>query len=188
MIPLGYMAKRNFEPPPALGLTEVVDIYSVNACVNDNFADYVNYWKHNGYWFFDSPEVIRQVARENSIDLEGTKLFYYEAHDLEFDGQHWKPFAPWGQLPLNVESPRSKSLEGFDVIIVWTENSPDPEHSPLSCNGIAKELRTNIHCLFDTFGEAEAHLNEGAFAGCDPGNLRIVAVYSVNWPASSNVA
>jgi len=177
------MAKRNCEPPQALGLTKVVDIYSVNDCVNDNFADPVNYWKHNGNWFFDSPELIRQFARENSIDLKGTKLFYYEVHELEFDGERWKSFAPLPEMPLNVESPRSKSLEGFDVIIVWTEYSPDPEHSPLSCSGIANKLRTNIHCLFDTFGEAETHLNEGAFAGCDPGNLRIVAVYSVNWHA-----
>jgi hypothetical protein len=91
MIPLGYVAKRNCEPPPGLGLTGVVDIYSVSDCVNDNFAEYVNYWKHNGYWFFDSPELIRQVARENSINLKGTKLFYYEAHELEFDGQRWNP-------------------------------------------------------------------------------------------------
>jgi hypothetical protein len=52
MIPIGYMAKRICVPPPALGLSGIVDIYSVNDCVNDNFADYVNYWRHNGYWFF----------------------------------------------------------------------------------------------------------------------------------------
>jgi hypothetical protein len=73
------------------------------------------------------------------------------------------------------------------VVVVWTENSPDPEHSPLSCNGLAKKLKTNIHCLFDTFEEAETHLNKGDFGGCDPGNLQIFAVYSVNWPAFSNL-
>jgi hypothetical protein len=184
MIPIGYMAKRICVPPPALGLSGIVDIYSVNDCVNDNFADYVNYWRHNGYWFFDSPEVIRQVARENAIDLEGTKLFYYEAYELEFDGQRWKPFAPWDQMPLSVESPSDKSLEGFDVIVVWTENSPEPAHSPLSCNCMARELRTNTHCLFETFVEAETNLNLGAFAGCDRGNLRIIAVYSADWPTN----
>ncbi len=188
MIPIGYMAKRICEPPPALGLSGVFDIYSVSDCVNDNFADYVNNWRHNGYWFFDSPEAIRQVARENTIDLEGTKLFYYEAYELEFDGQRWKSFAPLDQMSLSVESPRDKSLEGFDVIVVWAENSPDPEHSPLSCNGMAKELKTNTHCLLETFEEAEANLTRGAFVGCDPGNLRIIAEYSVDWPASPNLA
>lgn len=182
MIPIGYMAKRICEPPPALELTGVVDIYSVNDDVNDNFADFVDYWRHNGYWFFDSPDLIRQLARENAIDLEGTKLFYYEAYELEFDGQRWKSFSPWGQLPLSVESPLDKNLEGFDVIVVWTENSPEPVHSPLSCNGMAKELRTNSHCLFETFEDAKSNLNRGSFVGCDPGNLRIIAVYSVDWP------
>ncbi|OQW33412.1 MAG: hypothetical protein A4E19_03115 [Nitrospira sp. SG-bin1] len=40
----------------------------------------LTFWKHNGYWFFDSPEVIEQVAREESIDLAGTKIFYYEVY------------------------------------------------------------------------------------------------------------
>ena len=37
----------------------VSDIYSVSGCVSKNFADYINYWKHNGYWFFDSPRIIQ---------------------------------------------------------------------------------------------------------------------------------
>jgi hypothetical protein len=176
------MAKRSCEKPPGLGLPEIGDIYSVNDCVNDNFADFTNYWKHNGYWFFDSPEAIGQVAQENSIDLQGHTLFYYEAHKLEFDGQSWQAFEPDSQLPVSVERPRHKALEGFDVIVVRPEHSAYPEHSPLSCSGLANRLKTNIHCLFETFEVAEAHLNQGAFSGCDPGNLRIVAVYSLNWP------
>jgi hypothetical protein len=182
MIPMGYMAKRNLQPPSALGLAGVIDIYSVNDCVNDNFADYVDYWKHNGYWFFDSPEIICQLAQENSIDLKGTKLFYYEVHELEFDGQTWRPFTPWTDLPMNVRKPGAKYLEGFDVITVWAENSPCPEHSPLSCNGIAKELRTNFRCLFETFEEAEGSISRGGFANCEPEKLRIVAVFSLDWP------
>ncbi|MGD1941959.1 MAG: hypothetical protein ACFB0G_11660 [Leptolyngbyaceae cyanobacterium] len=38
-------------------------------------ADYVNYWQHSGYWFFDSPEIIRQVRREHAIDLPGIQFF-----------------------------------------------------------------------------------------------------------------
>jgi len=64
----------------------VLDVYSVSNCVNDDFADYIKYWKHNGYWLFDSPEIIQTVARENSIQLAGTLLFYYEVFEKEFDG------------------------------------------------------------------------------------------------------
>jgi hypothetical protein len=182
MIPIGYMAKRNCDKPRALGLLTVTDIYSVNACVNDNFADYVDYWKHNGYWFFDSPKIIQSLSREHSIDLDGTRLFYYEAHELEFDGENWRNFSPWGQIPVNVVSPIQKRLEGFDVVTIWAENSPDPEHSPLSCNALADEIPTNSHCLLNSFEEAENALNAGKFKGNDPGAQRIFAVYSVDWP------
>ena len=57
-----------------------------------------------------------------------------------------------------------------------------PECSPLSCNGVAKELPTNAHCLFAGFEEAEAALSRGAFKDSEPGPYRIFAVYSVDWP------
>lgn len=51
MIPVGYMAKRVPMKPDWLKATDVVDIYSVSSCIAEDFADYIEYWKHNGYWF-----------------------------------------------------------------------------------------------------------------------------------------
>jgi hypothetical protein len=183
MIPIGYMAKSSCEKPTALGIPHVVDIYSVNNCVNDDFADYVDFWKHNGYWFFDSPRIISDLARENSIEISGSKLFYYEAHELEFDGENWRTFAPGFNIPVNVIPPSKKQFEGFDIVTVWVENSPAPEHSPLSCNSLANKVQTNSHCLIDSLETAKTSLNEGRFRGADPGAQRIFAVYSVDWPA-----
>ncbi len=180
MIPVGYMAKRVSERPEWLEANQVVDIYSVSSCVSDDFADYIKYWEHNGYWFFDSPEVMLCVARENSLSLEGTSLFYYEAHELEFDGKGWKEYGPEASIPTNVVLPASKRLEGFDVVTFYARTSP--ECSPLSCNSVAKELPTNTHCLLASFKEAEMHINSGAFAKCEPGPYRIFSVYSVDWP------
>jgi hypothetical protein len=181
---MGYMAKRTEGSPGWAKPPQVSDVYSVNACVNDDFADYVDYWKHNCRWFFDSPQIIQSVARENSIDLQGTTLFYYEAHELEFADGSWRSFSPGPQLvaPAHVIPPLKKQLEGFDVVIIGVENSPDPEHSPLSCQGLAEKLPTNAHCLFETFDEAYTALNTGKFDGCEPGACRIFAVYSVDWP------
>ena len=75
MIPVGYMAKRVAPRPDWLKANSVTDIYSVSHCTSRDFADYINYWKHNGWWFFDSPQVIQQLAQEHAIDLNGTKLF-----------------------------------------------------------------------------------------------------------------
>lgn len=70
MIPVGYMAKRVSVRPEWIKAEGVADIYSVSGCVSEAFADYIRYWKHNGYWLFDSREVIRQLAQENCIDTD----------------------------------------------------------------------------------------------------------------------
>ena len=81
MIPAGYMAKRIVKRPDWLAVPGIDDIYSISSCMSKSFADYVTYWRHNGYWLFDSPDVIAEVAKENAVDLGGTKLFYYEVYD-----------------------------------------------------------------------------------------------------------
>lgn len=181
MIPVGYMAKRVCKSPESsLQAAGVIDIYSVSSCISKRFADYIKYWKHNGYWLFDSPEAIRNLALENSIDLEGAWLFYYEAYEQEFDGGKWLAYGPEASITTNVLVPSSKQLEGFDVVTFFVRTSP--ECSPLSCNSMAKELKVNAHCLFGSFAEAETHLNNGAFKNSEPGPYRIFAVYSVVWP------
>jgi hypothetical protein len=180
MIPVGYMAKRVYKRPDWLKASQVSDIYSVSNCISENFADYINYWKHNGYWFFDSPDIIQNIAKENSLQLEGTSLFYYEAHEVEFDNERWQPYSPEPSFPTNVIPPSRKQLEGFDVVTFFVRTSP--ECSPLSCNSLAEGLRTNSHCLFASFDEAEADVKNGAFTNSEPGPYRIFAVYSVDWP------
>jgi hypothetical protein len=179
MIPAGYMAKRVNGKPTDLKADTVIDIYAVSDCMSKDFADYINYWKHNGYWLFNSPEVIETVARDNSIDLSGTKLFYYEVYELEFheDEKAWHPFAPESSFTTNVTVPKEKLLEGYDVPTFSCGNSP--ECSPLSCNSLAAEIPTNQHCLLDSFDEAKRHLESGSFNDSEPGPFRIFAVYSV---------
>jgi hypothetical protein len=186
MTPVGYMAKRVRACPDWLQAAHVTDIYSVSNCISEDFSDFIRYWKHNGYWLFDSPEVILSVARENSIDLAGTSLFYYEAYALEFDGENWRAYAPEPSIPTQVVPPFSKRLAGFDIVTFSVGTSP--ECSPLSCNSMAKELRTNAHCLFASFDEAETSIKKGAFRECEPGPLRIFSVYSVDWSVNWRVA
>jgi hypothetical protein len=64
MIPAGYIAKTVLRRPDWLKANGVEGIHSVSGCVSKDFADYITFWKHNGYWLFDSPDVIEQVARE----------------------------------------------------------------------------------------------------------------------------
>ena len=180
MIPVGYMAKRVHKKPDKFQAPRVVDVYSVSNCNCQDFADYIKYWRHNGYWFFDSPEIIKTVAMENAIQLGGTSLFYYEAYEMEFDGESWHPYSPEPSFPTNVVAPSSKQVEGFDVVNFTGKTSP--ECSGLSCSSLATELRTNLHCLFDSFEEAETNVSHGAFNASEPGPYRIFSVSSVDWP------
>ncbi len=179
MIPAGYLAKRIASRPDSIKSDRVIDVYSLSSHVSQDFADYINYWKHNGYWLFDSPEVITQLAKENSIHLEGSKLFYYEVYDLEYvdDQTRWRSFQPELSFKTNVTIPTRKVLEGFDVVTFYAGSTP--ECSPLSCNSLADEIMTNPHCLLPSLQDAINLLEGGKFAKGEPGPYRIFAVYSV---------
>ena len=182
MLSVGYMAKRVIVRPKWIKTERVADIYSVSGCISKDFADYINYWKHNGHWFFDSPEIIQQLGQQNSIDLKGTRLFFYEVYELEFDDgeMQWRSFKPEPSFPTQVVLPTQKALEGYDVVTFSMGTSA--ECSPLSCNYLANEVEANQHCLLDSFERAQKLLDEGKFKNTEPGPYRIFAVYSTLWP------
>jgi hypothetical protein len=178
LTPIGYMSKKvasgmNYLSP------EKEDVYSVSGCISENFTDYVNYWKHNGYWFFDSPKVIEEIAQLANVDLSKNTLFYYEAYTLEFDetSKSWRQFSPNSFPPeFYVQPPKEKRLEGFDVVTFFC--GTNAECSPLSCNHLVEKIPTNRHCLFDSFEEAKTALETGLFENSEPGPYRIFAVFS----------
>ncbi|KAA3668191.1 hypothetical protein LHL03_11715 [Pectobacterium carotovorum] len=179
MISIGYLAKRVALKPDWLNADQVKDIYSVSCCVSDAFCEYIRFWRHNGYWLFDSPEVIYSLAKEEGIDLADTTMFYYEAYEYQYDEEaaEWNLFEPEASFDTDVKIPQQKVLQGFDIVSFHLEQSP--ECSYLSCNHMAQDLEVNEHCLLASFDEAKKHLESGVFHGCEPGPCRIFAVYSV---------
>ena len=179
MIPAGYMGKRVADKTDWLQADSVLDIYSVSPCISKDFADYIDFWKHNGHWLFDSPEIIASIAEDNALDMAGVKLFYYEIHELEFhqDDKQWHCYEPEKSFVTDVKVPNTRTLEGFDVVTFYAGSSA--ECSPLSCNGLASEIKTNQHCLIESLEQAKQCLESGAFVKCEPGPLRIFAVYSL---------
>jgi len=176
------MAKRVVAKPHWLPAERVSSIYSVSGCISENFTDYIGFWKHNGYWLFDTPEAIIEIARANNIDLAATVLFFYDVYELQFDGGEWTPFAPESSFRTNVSVPENKVFEGYDVVTFTVQTSP--ECSPLSCNALASEVDTNTRCLVQSFERARALLENGTFDNSEPGPYRVFAVYSVAWPVA----
>ena len=70
MIPVGYMYKTIIHEPHWLKAANVDGIYSLSGCISKNFTDYIKYWKHNGYWLFNSPAVMEEIAW---FDMNGTQ-------------------------------------------------------------------------------------------------------------------
>ena len=173
------MYKGIARPPDWLGAPSVIDIYSASECISKNFCDYINYWKHNGFWLFNSPSVMHSLVEEHSLSLEGCTLFYYEAYELQFiqTEKEWAEYSPINDFETNVLSPAQPQLEGYDVSTFLCGNKP--ECSPLSCNYLARDLPVNPHCLFANFDDAKNAIESGKFEHSEPGPLRILAVYSI---------
>lgn len=182
MIPIGYLYKIT-EPRPAwLRASTVVDICSLSGCISRPFTNYVGFWKHNGFWLFDSPAIMDSIALREGVDLSAASLFYYEAHEEEFDETSgaWAGFGPEPSITTRVEAPGSKRLLGYDVVTFSARTSP--ECSPLSCNRLAETHPVNTHCLFTAFDEARRALENGVFANSEPGPFRIIAVHAIDRP------
>ena len=178
MIPAGFIAKNIHTSPDWLKADAVADIYSVSNCVSGAFCVYIPHGKHNGYWLFDSPDVIREIATAEKSDTSDQKFFYYEVHEQQYDDEFkdWHPFGPATALDTNVQVPAEKQLEGFDVVSFYALSAA--ECSPLSCNHMAETIPVNKHCLLATFEEAKRLLESNAFKDCEPGPYRIFAVYT----------
>jgi len=189
LIPLGYMLKTVASPPPEwLEAPAVKAVHSLSGCVSADFGDYIPIWKHNGWWLFDTPKAVYDAAEELKVETDGLTLFYYEAFDQQYDekSKAWQPFEPetGGSFTEGVVRPDSATLSGYDVVSFFVQTSP--ECSPLSCNSLAATLRVNERCLFDSFDQAFAALENGEFEDTEPGPYRIIAVYlveTVNRPA-----
>jgi hypothetical protein len=179
MFPVGYMYKSISLKPDWIKSSKVVDIYSVSSCVSEDFTDWIDYWKHNGHWFFNKPTIIQEIAKTNDISLSEMDLFYYLAYEKQWDvdDEKWNPYEPEESFQTNVIEPKEYNLEGYDIVSFSCQSSP--ECSPLSCNNMSQEINVNKHCLLSSFEEAKKYVEDGKFNDCEPGPYRIFEVYSV---------
>jgi hypothetical protein len=179
MVPAGYLYKRVAKRPDWLAQAAVVeDVYSISRCISGDFADYVDHWRHNACWLFDTPDIMHEIADAEGVSLVGATLFYYEVYEQQFDetSQSWSAVFKC-EPPPPVRPPPASILKGFDVNCASRGNQP--ECSPLSCNGLCSELPVNEHCLFATLDEARQALEQGRFDKSEPGPFRIYGVYTL---------
>jgi hypothetical protein len=180
MIPAGYLYKKVVPAPDFLDGASVVDVYSVSGCISEPFADYIGHWRHNGFWLFDTPQVMGALAHECGVALAPMTLFYYEVFEKAWDegAKAWIPVEPEASIATDVAVPKLRELAGYDVVTF--SGGSAPECSPLSCNGLSKTLSVNQHCLFDSAEDANSTLASGEFVDTEPGPFRVFAVYRLD--------
>ena len=178
MIPAGYMYKR-IARPEWLNCKNVIKIYSVSNCISKDFTNYIPHWKHNKYWFFDNPEDMDNIIREEKVTDE-IDLLFYELYEKEFDegGHAWREFPVEESFGYQVKLPSQKDFLGFDIVCYSMGTSH--ECSPLSCNLLCQEVEVNEYCLLNNFDEAikiTESLNEKK---AEPGPYRIIGANKIN--------
>lgn len=180
MIPLGYLPKHIAAPPDWFHAPQIKAIHAVAGCVSRNAVDVDPQWRHNGWWFFDTPALAMQVATEAGADPATVTLLYCEAHEREYDGEHatWSDCTP---AAAAVEPPQEAAPSGYDVVCFMDKSGP-PGCSPLSCNGLAAGTAVNEFGLFPTLDAARAALEGGHFHHAEPGPYRILSVAVVPKP------
>jgi hypothetical protein len=187
MVPAGYSLKRTVPPPGWLqsATSNVLEVCSLSNCVNENVVEPQDSWNHNGFGLANAPSVLWSLAQEAKVELSGSKLFFHSAYEFELESDGWTfdPLA-WRRLSRaasstivdNVIVPSNEAglvQLGYDVVVF----GDFLEHSPLSCNSVAKELQVNRYCLLDSLVEAKAAIDSGKFGGgCVDGIYRIFSV------------
>lgn len=179
MIPAGYMYKRIVSSPEWMDCQNVTKIYAVSNCISKDFTNYIPYWKHNQYWFFNRPEDMDHIIRQEKISHE-LELLFYELYEKEFDEKEhaWREFTVEESLGSKVKLPSPKDFLGFDIVTYSMGTSH--ECSPLSCNRLCQEVHVNRYCLLDDFDFAiqlTESLNEKK---AEPGPYRIIAVNKIS--------
>ncbi len=179
MIAAGYMVKFIDGAFIWHNGVKLDELYCVGSHSVPDFADWLPYDKHNGYYFFNSYREIMSLAKDLSIDPSRGKLFFYQVYEMEFDihTKSWASFSAEAKYKTLVEKPENTTIQGYDIVAYSCGTTA--ECSILFCNGLADTIGINKHLLFHSFKGAKEFLE-----ACNPleildGPHRIIEVHSV---------
>jgi hypothetical protein len=167
---IGYVAKCITPPPPGFEPAFVAEIASVSNCIADRPQGWLELWKHNDWFMYDSPDLARQIAADLRVfDCPITAYFllptrFDDAVEVAFD------------VPTAATSlPSYFERLGWDVVSKYV--TPEFECSPLSCNGMAADVGVNAACLLPSLEAAVAFARRCAAEQPEPGSYFVVEVW-----------
>lgn len=149
----------------------VEEICSVSTCISEAPKGWIEQWRHNQMWVYDTPELARSVvtdAARANFHVYGYRLF-----PVQFDEGRQKPFA----IPAVNAALLPASFERLGLDIVSRSCGTSYECSPLSCNHMAEHVAANRYCLVDDVDVAFRLAAEFEASGCESGPYHVLEVW-----------
>lgn len=142
---LGTLPKRLLARPDWLLCPEVAEIASASECMSPGPPDRISRWTHNALGLYDTPEA--GCALVPAEEAGSWTLLAFQAPPLIFQRGEERPWNPWRDSAAPEMDLREQEHLGYDV--VGLSEAGFFECSPLSCNGLAREVAVNRWCLVD---------------------------------------
>lgn len=171
LVLIGYFPKIVAPKPEWLkDAPAVEEICSVSDCISKSPSDWIDQWKHNEMFVYDTPELAWSVVPQE--DRHRYTLFAYRILPRLF-GESEE--TEWQIPSLCVNAlPGGFASVGFDA--VSRSCGTTFECSPLSCNLMAAHYPVNRYCLLDDLETAIAMARDFAAGNCEPGPYCVVEV------------
>jgi hypothetical protein len=167
---IGYFPKRQTSVAPSFAELGITELGSVGHYIAEGPANWMDQYRHNPMFFFDSEEVLQRVIEEAIvIDLQpdpqreppwcvtltrekATKfnLYAFKLFPFQFVEGRQEDF----QIPDLRCEPLSEDYQRLGYDATNKSCCSHFECSPLMCNGLSSEVPVNQFCLIDEPGRA----------------------------------
>jgi len=169
---IGYFPKRTRQRPDWLEAAGVDEVCSVSTCVSSGPGDWIQRWRHNALWVYDSPALAWSVVPESARGE--FDLYAYRMYPVEWAAGARRPLA---MPPLPGLEPLDASFARLGHDVVSRSAGTSFECSPLSCNSMAREHPVNRHCLIEDAATAFRLAGEFESGSGEPGPYCVIEVW-----------
>jgi hypothetical protein len=172
-VPIGYFPKDTTVPQGWTDNDAVKEICSVSECIASGPENWIEHWTHNDFGYYNS---LGEAATICPAPNQVFQIFAFRVLPTQFQDGEPQPFS----VPTFQVEPIPEHFHrlGFDIANAMPGYSVLPffNCSPLSCNGIAKEMQVNQYCLLDSIEQATDLAMRLSIGGAEPGPYFVLEV------------
>lgn len=141
---IGYFPKRIAARPVGLESPEIEWICSVSECISAGPDGWLDAWRHNELWAFNSEDLAWSVVPNGLANRDFTLLAYRLLPQMFCNGE-----PKILELPQLAVQPLPSGYQRLGWDVVAHSGGGAFECSPLSCNYAANEFPVNRYCLVE---------------------------------------